>query len=204
MPRRTQIKTRQKPWFDHSCRYERSVYRKRVRQAKRQENEAERKSAFRIYRQFLRSKKTAHDQKLNSNLQNAKVEDPKKYWALLKSMTRSENTLGASAEAFFEHFKKLNSHESTNETDIGSQSESTTPNEGLNEPFCFEEIKKCINKLKCGKSAGLDNIFPEFLKYAPDPLLYTLVEFLIKFWKLELCQTNGLSLTIVPSLKKEM
>ena len=180
VPRSTQIKTRQKPWFDHSCRYERSVYRKRVRQAKRQENEAERKSALRIYRQFLRSKKTAHDQKLNSNLQNAKVQDPKKYWALLKSMTRSENTLGASAEAFFEHFKKLNSRESTNETDIGSQSESTTPNEGLNEPFCFEEIKKCINKLKCGKSAGLDNIFPEFLKYAPDTLLYTLVEFLNK------------------------
>ena len=56
---------------------ERSVYRKQARQAKRQENEAGRKRAFRIYRRFLRSKKTAWDKKLKSNLQYAKVQDLK-------------------------------------------------------------------------------------------------------------------------------
>ena len=119
-------------------------------------------------------------------------------------MTRSEKTLGAIVEAFFEHFKKLNSHESTNETDIGSQSESTTPNEGLNEPFCFEEIKKCINKLKCGKSAGLDNIFPEFLKYAPDPLLYTLVEFLNKILEAGVVPDEWAISYYCPIFKNEM
>ena len=91
-------------------------------------------------------------------------------------MTYSKNTLGASAEAFFEQFKKFYNYESTNETEIGS----TTANETLHEPFYFEEIKMCIIKLKCGKSAGLHNIFPKFLKYAPDPILCTLVEIFSK------------------------
>ena len=76
VPRGTKSKARQKYWFDQSCRSQRSVYRERLSQAKRQENEAKRETVFSIYRQFLRSKKTASDEKLNSNLQNAKVQDP--------------------------------------------------------------------------------------------------------------------------------
>ena len=44
-------------------------------------------------------------------------------------MIYPENKLGASAEAFFQHFTKLNDYESTNETEIGSHSESTTAND---------------------------------------------------------------------------
>ena len=57
VPRRTQYIARQKHGSDQSCRYQRSVYSKRAREAKRRENEDGRKPAFRIYRHFLRSKR---------------------------------------------------------------------------------------------------------------------------------------------------
>ena len=71
----------------------------------------------------------------------------------------SENTLGASAETFSEQFEKINNYESTKGTEIGSHLESTTANDTLHEPFCFEEIKMCMIKLRNGKPAGLHNIF---------------------------------------------
>ena len=43
-------------------------------------------------------------------------------------------------------------------------------------PFCFEGIEECIIELTCGKPAGIENIFLEFLKNAADPLLNALNE----------------------------
>ena len=68
-------------------------------------------------------------------------------------MFYAEDTLEASAKTFFEHIKKLNHYESTEETKIGYHFSSITANESLNEPFCVEDDNKSIIKLKCGKSA---------------------------------------------------
>jgi hypothetical protein len=39
-------------------------------------------------------------------------------------------------------------------------------NELTDKPFCVKEIKKCINKLKIGKSAGPDLIGNEIIKFS--------------------------------------
>ena len=39
-------------------------------------------------------------------------------------------------------------------------------NELTGKPFCVKEIKKCINKLKIGKSAGPDLIGNEIIKFS--------------------------------------
>ena len=48
--------------------------------------------------------------------------------------------------------------------------------------FSYEEVRESLQNLKCGKSAGQDSIYPEFLNYVP----LSLVEVLISIFNLVL------------------
>ena len=48
----------------------------------------------------------------------------------------------------------------------------------LNRTFNYEEVRESLQNLKCGKSAGQDSIYPEFLKHIPRFLLEVLNSFL--------------------------
>ena len=54
-------------------------------------------------------KKLAASQKINPELNNKKINDPKGYWTLLKSFSRNEESIPIEKSIFLEHFKKLNS-----------------------------------------------------------------------------------------------
>ena len=43
--------------------------------------------------------------------------------------------------------------------------------------FTEDEIRLCINKIKCGKSTGLDDVYPEVIKCTSDKLILTTTNF---------------------------
>ena len=73
----------------------------------------------------------------------------------------------------YNHFKSLNS------TNVCSQicHLDNNVNDELNKAFTENEVIKCMKKMKNGKSAGLDNIYPEFIKYIPDSLIKVITKF---------------------------
>ena len=76
----------------------------------------------------------------------------------------------------FEHFQKLNilpslySEDEIQEIDVPE-------NPVINCDFCFEEVQHAINKLSNGKAAGLDIVFPEFIKSAPRCMIELFTDF---------------------------
>ena len=47
-------------------------------------------------------------------------------------------------------------------------------------PITESEVRSCTKKIKNGKSAGLDDIYPEFIKYVPDELILMMTTFFNK------------------------
>ena len=73
----------------------------------------------------------------------------------------------------YNHFKNLNS------TNVCSQTWNLdiNLNDKLNKALTENEVIKCMKKIKNGKSSGLDNIYPEFIKYLPDSLINVITKF---------------------------
>ena len=76
----------------------------------------------------------------------------------------------------YDHFKYLNNaleapQDFVNINDV---------NDDLNVPITESEVRSCMKKIKNGKSAGLDGIYPEFIKYVPDELVLMITTFFNK------------------------
>ena len=50
-------------------------------------------------------------------------------------------------------------------------------NDDLNVPITESEVRLCMKKIKNGKSAGLNDIYSEFIKYVPDELILMITTF---------------------------
>ena len=75
----------------------------------------------------------------------------------------------------FQHFKNLSSASNSNIDE--SHYNVAEVNVTINKSFSVDEICCCLKKIKNGKSAGHDDIFPEFLKYAPEKLVVLITKF---------------------------
>ena len=53
-------------------------------------------------------------------------------------------------------------------------------NDDLKLPIAESEVRSCMKKIKNGKLAGLDDIYPEFMKYVPDELVLMITTFFNK------------------------
>ena len=169
-------KAKSTSWFDRDCKLQRSIYRKKLRNALRRGDQDGRRSAFREYKRFLQKKRSAMSAKTNGFLRNMKSSDPKGYWSLLKSFTKSDVNIPIDKTTVFQHFKDLSSASNPNMPE-SHYFDAVEVNENINYSFSIDEIKRCLKKIKNGKSAGHDDIFPEFLKYAPEKLIVVITKF---------------------------
>ena len=104
-----------------------------------------------------------------------KSNDPKGYWSLLKSFTKSDVNIPIDKTTVFQHFKNLSSASNSNINE-SHYNDVAEVNVTINKSFSVDEICCCLKKIKNGKSAGHD-IFPEFLKYAPEKLVVVITKF---------------------------
>ena len=87
-----------------------------------------------------------------------------------------KTTVKSELKPMFEHFQKVNmlpslySEDEIQEIDVPE-------NPVINCDFCFEEVQHANNKLSNGKAAGLDNVFPEFIKSAPRCMIELFTDF---------------------------
>ena len=162
-------------WFniDKECQSKRSIFRKRLRWANKWNDKNERKAAFREYKILLRQKKKIWMTGTNLNLRRKRSENPKSYWAFFKKLDRKDERIPIEIMKMYNHFKSLNS------TNVCSQIRHSDNyvNDELNKAFTENEVIKCMKKMKNGKSAGLDNVYPEFIKYISDSLIKVITKF---------------------------
>ena len=118
---------------------------------------------------------SAMSAKTNGFLRNMKSNDPKGYWSLVKSFTKSDVNIPIDKTTVFQHFKNLSSASNSNIVESHYNVAEVIVN--INKSFSVDEICCCLKKIKNGKSAGHDDIFPEFLKYAPEKLVVVITKF---------------------------
>ena len=165
--------SRRKVWFDSECQRGKSYYKKVCRNT---EDVGTRKGALRIYKNILRKKRVSYFYEFNKKLLKLRTNNPKDFWALLKSSVRQNEHVKTELKPMFEHFQKLNMLPA-----MYSDCE-IEESEGVENPvryiaFCFEEVQQAIKKLSNGKSAGADRVFPGFNKYAPRCLVELFTDF---------------------------
>ena len=166
-------RTRRNVWFDSECKREKSNYKKVGRNTK---DVGIKESALKQYKVLLQEKRVSYFNKFNKDLFRLRTKSPKEFWALLKFSMGRKTNVKFELKPMFEHFQKLNilpslySEDEIQEIDVPE-------NPVISCDFCFEEVQHAINKLSNGKAAGLDNVFPEFIKSAPRCMIELFTDF---------------------------
>ena len=75
-------------------------------------------------------------------------------------------------------------------------------NDDLNVPITESEVRFCMKKIKNGKSAGLDDIYPEFIKYFPDELVLMITTFFNKIHDIAIVPDDWATSIYQPFFKK--
>ena len=158
-------KRKTKSWFASECQAQRTIYHRKLRKAVRENNDEERKSASKNYNFFLKQRQLSASERFITELQNEELKEPKDYWNLLESFDQEQGKLPIAESVLFEHFKNLKSATSPHRNKHEKFLSETTDNLTFIENFSLEEAISCPRKIKNGKSAGHDDVFPEFLKY---------------------------------------
>ena len=166
-------KCKSKPWYTKVCEERRKEYFKAKRASDRNpsnDNTGNTKRACKEYKKVLKSEYKKYFKELNIKLKNLKSKDPKQFWKLLKTESKTVDKNMPNIDAFKEHFETLNSGiviSGEKEVHLRDRAHNEVIEEVdklLNRPFSSAEVSKCIRKLKNGKSYGFDNILNEFIK----------------------------------------
>ena len=121
----------------------------------------------------LLHKKSKWNSDTNQLLRQKKVENPKEFWSFFRRLSRELNKIPIEKSKLYDHFKYLNNafaapHVFVNRID---------DNDDLKVPILESEERFCMKKIENGKSAGLDDIYPEFIKYVPEELVLMITTF---------------------------
>lgn len=127
-------KQRMKPWFNTVCREKRQNYlhaKHRFRRVKSQTSYNELVSHSKIDKKQINKQFREYHNSIANKLRNLRHSDPKSYWNMLNKFSgeRKEVLKKVSAEVFYEHFSKLNSHETEDDLiafDLQNVSDSNT------------------------------------------------------------------------------
>ena len=160
------------------CHVKKTEYRSKCRSSG---SITEKKAALKIYKNFIILKKKTFLKNFNEKLLRLRSNNSKEYWSVIGSFKKKSPLPQLDIKTFSEHFQHLHLLPSNFCVDELEFPEGNI-NIELNRNFSYEEVRESLQNLKCGKSAGQDSIYPEFLKYVP----LSLVEVLISFFNLVL------------------
>ena len=76
-------------------------------------------------------------------------------------------------------------------------------NADLNVPITESEVRLCMEKIKNGKPAGLDDIYPELLKFFPDELFLMIIAYFNKILDRGIVPDDWATSIYQPNFKKE-
>ena len=125
---------------------------------------------------FLLREKSIWESKTNELFRQKKNINPKEYWSFFNTLVRKENKIPIEKSELFEHFKNLNDASKCSNIYVNVNGN----NEELNVLFTEDEIRLCIKKIKCRKSACFDDVYSEFIKCASDVLILIITTFFKK------------------------
>ena len=130
-------------------------------------------------KKLIKRKKYLFRKAIFDKLSQWRETDPKQYWQLLNSLKYGdkENIQNAdihvNTDQLCQHLQNQGKPDTFNaqfsqevDNHIENYKNILNENEITDKPFSITEIKKCIEKLKLGKSAGPDRISNEIIKYS--------------------------------------
>ncbi len=131
-----------------------------------------------------------------------KTKDPKAFWKILRS-SKVKKKSQIPLDTFYDHFKSL----LTEGDDVNERLEFAIHNDAdspiLNDPITPDEIRRCIGKLKNGKSPGNDNIINEYIKCTQDMLCPAYVKLFNKILDTGVFPSEWLTGVIIPLYKNK-
>ena len=136
---------RRNNWFNSECHNQRTIYRKKIREANKKSNPFKKKAATKEYKLFLPRKESNWEFKINELLGQKKNNNPKEYWSCFKTLVRKENYIPIEKSELFEQFKNLN--DASKCSNIYDNNDNEDNNEVLDVPFTEDEIRLCIKKI---------------------------------------------------------
>ena len=174
------------PWYDKECKSLKYVVNNIAKQRDFNARHGEYNIMLRQYKQLIQRKKRQYQQAKLSELENMRTEDPNSYWKFWKSLNPRNVTTGPTLADFVKYFEQQvypphvdyfdyehmnNIIKQVTSFQHNVEHDKSNMTQFLNSPITAEEIKKAIQKLKCKKAAGVDDISAEFYKYGCNELL---------------------------------
>ena len=174
-------------WFDKECQQKKKVVKRLLhsfRRAKSIDYKTMQRNAYvkerKEYGEMIREKKRKCDESKLNKLKES-INDPKQFWSTIRSVHRKACIFNEiTQQQWHDHFHEVfNNFGNTNDNDNVQADESeedfSSTESSFNDPITEDEVINGINKLKSGKSSGLDKILSEMLKNANCDIIHFLV-----------------------------
>ena len=185
------------PWFDDECRAARDAFLvslNKYRDSSTDENKILMCQKRSYYKRLIRRKRYEMRNSNTKKLLEARINNAREYWKLLKGITCKQSDGSVSANTFAQYFKAINNPESVfyqadddiidfNEKYI--KGEINIMFEELNVPISYLEVLNSIKQLRNNSSPGPDNILNELLKNSSE----TVSRYLLKLFNV--CLERG-------------
>lgn len=159
-----------KPWFNSECFRTRNLYHKCRKMYNRYKTNYYNFFFFKFiskkYKTTLsKTHKTYKETKIK-DIRNLKINDPRKYWKLINSQSKTDSNNLASLDDLYNFFKTSNTQASdSHDKDVNDPNLSNDETNGeINQIISENEILQAIKTLKNNKSPGVDDIVNEQIK----------------------------------------
>ena len=147
---------------------------------------------------FLLQNKSKWESDINELLRQKKLDNSKEYWSFFKRLSRKQSNFPNEKSKLYDHFKYLKNASETQQNYLTLNDDI----DDLNVPIREQEIRLCMKKTTNGKSAGLDDVYPELIKFAPDELILLITTFFKKILDIGIVPHDWATSTYQPIFKK--